>query len=54
MIHDMTTETVTKKLFSVDEFHRMCEVGILPEDSRFELTLISRDRRIGDYLRGPA
>lgn len=37
MIHDMTTETVTKKRFSADEFHRMCEVGIFPEDSRFEL-----------------
>lgn len=33
----MFTETVNKKLFTVDEFHRLAEVGILPEDGRFEL-----------------
>lgn len=37
MIQDMTTETASKKLFTVDEFHRMSEVGILPENTRFEL-----------------
>src|SRR5712671_910525 len=37
MICNMSTETVSKKLFTVDEFERMCEVGILPEDGRFEL-----------------
>jgi Uma2 family endonuclease len=33
----MSTETTNKKLFTVDEYHRMAEVGILPEASRFEL-----------------
>ena len=34
----MSTETINKKLFTVDEFHRMLEIGILPEeDRRFEL-----------------
>jgi Uma2 family endonuclease len=33
----ITTETMNKKLFTVDEFYRMGEVGILPEDQRFEL-----------------
>lgn len=33
----MSTETISKKLFTVDEFHRMGEVGILPENGRFEL-----------------
>ena len=37
MIQGMTTETVQKKLFTVEEFHHMCEVGILLEDGRFEL-----------------
>ena len=33
----MSTETINKKLFTVDEYHRMAEVGILPEVGRFEL-----------------
>jgi Uma2 family endonuclease len=33
----MATETVVKKLFTVDEYHRMGDAGILPEDKRFEL-----------------
>ena len=33
----MSTETVSKKLFTVDEFYRMWDTGILPEDGRFEL-----------------
>jgi len=33
----VSTETVSKKLFTVDEFYRMSEAGILPEDGRFEL-----------------
>ena len=33
----MATETINKKLFTVDEYHRMAEVGILPEVGRFEL-----------------
>ena len=32
----METE-VTKKLFTVDEYYRMAEAGILREDSRVEL-----------------
>jgi Uma2 family endonuclease len=37
MIRDMTTETVNKKLFTVEEFYRMGDAGILPEDRHFEL-----------------
>lgn len=33
----MATETVSKKLFTVEEFHRMSELGILPDNKRFEL-----------------
>ena len=33
----MSTEAINKKLFTVDEYHRMAEVGILPETRRFEL-----------------
>src|SRR5262249_49963772 len=33
----MTIETINKKLFTVDEFYRMADAGILPEDGRFEL-----------------
>jgi Uma2 family endonuclease len=33
----MSRETVHKKLFTVDEFHRMWDVGILPETGRYEL-----------------
>ena len=33
----MSTETINKKLFTVDEYHRMAEVGILSEVGRFEL-----------------
>jgi Uma2 family endonuclease len=33
----MATETVSKKLFTAEEFHRMSELGILPDDKRFEL-----------------
>ena len=33
----MSTEAINKKLFSVDEYHRMAEMGILPETRRFEL-----------------
>jgi Uma2 family endonuclease len=37
MIQDVITEQVTKKLFTVDEFQRMSDAGILPENGRFEL-----------------
>lgn len=33
----MSTETVSKKLFTLDEYHRMGEAGILPQTGRFEL-----------------
>ena len=33
----MLTETVTKKLFTRDEYHRIWDAGILPEEGRFEL-----------------
>jgi Uma2 family endonuclease len=33
----MSTESVIKKLFTVDEYHRMYDAGILPEEKRFEL-----------------
>ncbi|HYR41478.1 MAG TPA: Uma2 family endonuclease, partial [Terriglobia bacterium] len=33
----MSTDVITKKLFTVDEFQRMGEVGILAEDCRYEL-----------------
>ena len=33
----MPTETINKKFFTVDEFYRMADAGILPEDGRFEL-----------------
>ena len=33
----MSTEAINKKLFTVDEYHHMAEVGILPETRRFEL-----------------
>jgi Uma2 family endonuclease len=33
----MSTESVIKKLFTVDEYHRMWDAGILPEEKRFEL-----------------
>jgi Uma2 family endonuclease len=33
----MSTDVITKKLFTVDEFERMAEVGILSEDCRYEL-----------------
>jgi Uma2 family endonuclease len=33
----MATETVSNKLFTVEEFHRMSDLGILPDDKRFEL-----------------
>ncbi|HEY2384147.1 MAG TPA: Uma2 family endonuclease [Terriglobia bacterium] len=33
----MSTDVITKKLFTVDEFQRMQEAGILEEDRRYEL-----------------
>jgi len=33
----MSTDAINRKLFTVDEYHRMAEVGILPENRRFEL-----------------
>jgi Uma2 family endonuclease len=33
----MSTETVTKKLFTIDEFQLIEDAGIFPPDSRFEL-----------------
>jgi Uma2 family endonuclease len=33
----MPAEIITKKLFTADEYHRMWDVGIFPEDKRFEL-----------------
>ena len=33
----MSIDAVSKKLFTVDEYHRMAEAGILPETRRFEL-----------------
>src|SRR6185295_12549816 len=37
MMRHMSTETITKKLFTVDEFHRISDVGVLPENGRYEL-----------------
>jgi Uma2 family endonuclease len=37
MLMIMATETITRKLFTVDEYHRMWDIGIFPEDKRFEL-----------------
>jgi Uma2 family endonuclease len=37
MIQAMPTETITKKLFTVDEFHRIWESGVFPENGRYEL-----------------
>ena len=37
MIERMNVETVSKKLFTVDEFIRLRDTGFFPEDSRFEL-----------------
>lgn len=37
MIREVSSETIHKKLFTVDEFHRMWDAGILPETGRFEL-----------------
>jgi Uma2 family endonuclease len=33
----MPTETITRKRFTVEEYHRMWDVGIFPEDKHFEL-----------------
>ena len=33
----MTADVITKKLFTIDEFQLMGEVGILPRNSRHEL-----------------
>jgi Uma2 family endonuclease len=33
----MPTDTITRKRFTVDEYHRMWDIGIFPEDKRFEL-----------------
>ena len=33
----MSIETITKKLFTVDEYHRMFDAGILSPDHRFQL-----------------
>ena len=33
----MPTETITRKRFTVDEYHRMSDIGIFPKDKRFEL-----------------
>jgi hypothetical protein len=33
----MPAETINRKLFTVDEYHRMSDIGIFPEDKRFEL-----------------
>jgi len=33
----MPAETITRKLFTVDEYHRMSDIGLFPEDKRFEL-----------------
>jgi Uma2 family endonuclease len=37
MIEEMIAETISKKLFTIDEFYRLSEMGILPDDQRFEL-----------------
>jgi Uma2 family endonuclease len=33
----MATETVVKKLFTVEEYHRLGDIGMLPENKRYEL-----------------
>lgn len=33
----MPTETIAKKLFTVEEFHRIWEAGVFPEHGRYEL-----------------
>lgn len=37
MIQQMSVETIGKKRFTVDEFHRISDVGVLPESCRYEL-----------------
>src|SRR6185436_20550376 len=37
MIRTMPTETIARKLFTVDEFHRIWEAGVFPENGRYEL-----------------
>jgi len=37
MIRAMPTDAVSKKLFTVEEYHRMWDAGIFPENRRFEL-----------------
>ena len=32
-----STETITRKRFTVDEYHRMWDIDLFPEDKRFEL-----------------
>jgi len=33
----LPTDTIARKLFTVDEYHQMWEMGLFPEDKRFEL-----------------
>ena len=33
----LPTETIVRKRFTVDEYHRMSDIGIFPNDKRFEL-----------------
>jgi Uma2 family endonuclease len=33
----MTKETITRKVFTVDEYHRMSDIGLFPDDKRLEL-----------------
>ena len=33
----LPTETIVRKRFTVDEYHRMSDIGIFPSDKRFEL-----------------
>ena len=37
MIDVMTTDIVTKKLFTVEEFGLICDAGVFPPESRYEL-----------------
>ena len=45
----LPTDTITRKLFTIDEYHRMWDIGMFSEDKRFEL--IRGEESYGNLLR---